>query len=180
MFFARNRRLSFVTVSIAIAFLLYLFYTSNHSASTQATGATSYFNQLLSGGDNNNNDDVNDGSSSSNLGSNPPITIPSVNETYFWAQLKQRYPVQATIPVPSPVPKSIPPIQYRFPKEASSTRSIRQARLDAVKGNFSHSWSGYKKYAWMSDEVKPISGQAHDPFGGWAATLVDTLGMHCP
>ncbi|KUL82573.1 hypothetical protein ZTR_09353 [Talaromyces verruculosus] len=27
----------------------------------------------------------------------------------------------------------------------------------------------------MSDEVAPISGQAHDPFGGWAATLVDTL-----
>ncbi|EED17791.1 mannosyl-oligosaccharide alpha-1,2-mannosidase, putative [Talaromyces stipitatus ATCC 10500] len=27
-----------------------------------------------------------------------------------------------------------------------------------------------------SDEVKPLSGQAHDPFGGWAATLVDTLG----
>ena len=81
------------------------------------------------------------------------------------------------VPVPSPVPNSIPRIQHNFPAEDPSTRAIREARLDAVKGNFTHAWNGYRKYAWMSDEVAPISGQAHDPFGGWAATLVDTLGL---
>jgi mannosyl-oligosaccharide alpha-1,2-mannosidase len=99
-----------------------------------------------------------------------------LDDKYFWVQLPQRYPVQAPVPVPSPVPNSIPTIQYRFPVEEFSTRNIRQARLDAVQGNFTHAWNGYRKHAWMSDEVAPISGQARNPFGGWAATLVDTLG----
>jgi mannosyl-oligosaccharide alpha-1,2-mannosidase len=46
-----------------------------------------------------------------------------------------------------------------------------------VKSNFTHAWNGYKQHAWMSDELKPLSGGSHNPFGGWAATLVDTLGL---
>jgi mannosyl-oligosaccharide alpha-1,2-mannosidase len=104
--------------------------------------------------------------------------VPKINleDNYFWAQLPERYPVQAPVAVPPPIPGSIPTIQHNFPAEESSTRNIREGRLDAVKGNFTHAWNGYRKYAWMSDEVAPISGQAHNPFGGWAATLVDTLG----
>lgn len=102
------------------------------------------------------------------------------DENYFWAQLPERYPVQSLIPIPAPVPHSIPPIQYRFPKEDSSALHSREVRLHAVKENFTHAWTGYKKYAWMRDEVTPISGRGHDPFGGWAATLVDTLGEQHP
>lgn len=100
-----------------------------------------------------------------------------LDNNYLWAQLPERYPVKNPVPVPSAVPNSIPTIQHNFPAEEPSIRAIREARLDAVKRNFTHAWNGYKKYAWMSDEVAPISGQAHDPFGGWAATLVDTLGL---
>lgn len=101
----------------------------------------------------------------------------NLNNNYFWAQLPERYPVQNPVPVPSPVPNSISIIQHDFPAEGPSTRAIREARLDAVRSNFTHAWNGYRKYAWMSDEVAPISGQAHNPFGGWAGTLVDTLGL---
>lgn len=103
-------------------------------------------------------------------------SLPAQNGEYFWAKLPQRYPVQSTTPVPPPIPHSIPVIQHRFPPEEPTARTIRLARLNAVKGNFTHAWEGYKKYAWMSDEVAPLSGRAHNPFGGWAATLVDTLG----
>ena len=35
----------------------------------------------------------------------------------------------------------------------------------------------YRKYAWLQDEVRPLSGGVNNPFGGWAATLVDSLGL---
>jgi mannosyl-oligosaccharide alpha-1,2-mannosidase len=44
-----------------------------------------------------------------------------------------------------------------------------------VKESFKHSWEGYKKNAWLRDEVTPLTGQYRDTFGGWAATLVDSL-----
>lgn len=61
-------------------------------------------------------------------------------------------------------------------EELESDRKIRIARLNKVKGNFTHAWKGYKDHAWLRDEVTPLSGGSHDPFGGWAATLVDSLG----
>lgn len=44
-----------------------------------------------------------------------------------------------------------------------------------MKESFLHSWTGYKEHGWLRDEVAPISGQYRDTFGGWAATLVDSL-----
>lgn len=44
-----------------------------------------------------------------------------------------------------------------------------------MKESFMHSWDGYKKHAWLRDEVTPLSGKYRDTFGGWAATLVDSL-----
>ena len=44
-----------------------------------------------------------------------------------------------------------------------------------MKDAFRHAWKGYNHYAWMHDEVMPISGRHKDPFAGWAATLVDSL-----
>ena len=40
---------------------------------------------------------------------------------------------------------------------------------------FKRSYLAYKEHAWMRDELMPLSGDAKDPFGGWAATLVDSL-----
>jgi mannosyl-oligosaccharide alpha-1,2-mannosidase len=44
-----------------------------------------------------------------------------------------------------------------------------------VKGTFLRSWNTYKNHAWLHDEVGPVSGEAKDPFGGWGATLIDSL-----
>lgn len=105
-----------------------------------------------------------------------PTTLPADDDRLHWAKVSQRYPVPSMIPIPTAVPHSIPAIQYDFPAESADTRRVRLARLEAVRGNFTHAWNGYKAHAWMSDEVGPLSGKGREPFGGWAATLVDSLG----
>ncbi|KAL2063490.1 hypothetical protein VTL71DRAFT_5295 [Oculimacula yallundae] len=105
---------------------------------------------------------------------NYPLQTAS-NGNFQWATITQQFPVTSFKDLPTGVPKHIPKIQHTFVKETSSERATRLARLSAVKGNFTHAWSAYKKHAWLRDEVKPISGKSDDPFGGWAATLVDSL-----
>ncbi|KXN74962.1 glycoside hydrolase family 47 protein [Conidiobolus coronatus NRRL 28638] len=49
-------------------------------------------------------------------------------------------------------------------------------KKEAVKRAFLHAWNGYKKYAWGSDEVRPISNRSvSDRFQGWGVTIVDSL-----
>ncbi len=103
-------------------------------------------------------------------------TTTAPSDRFQWINVPQRYPVASFIPLPSSTPQRIPKVQYPFRKESSTARAIRKNRLNAVKGNFTHAWQGYKQYAWMSDEVEPLSGGAVNNFGGWAATLVDSLG----
>jgi mannosyl-oligosaccharide alpha-1,2-mannosidase len=96
---------------------------------------------------------------------------------FHWSCVSIRYPVSSMRSLPPTTGlKKVPQIQAKLPRETSSDRAIRLARLDAVKGNFTHAWEGYKSHAWLRDEVMPLSGRPHDPFGGWAATLVDSLG----
>ena len=73
-----------------------------------------------------------------------------------------------------PLP-TLPRLQYAFAPESDEERESRLDRLKAVKESFEHSWEGYKKFAWMRDELLPLDGGSASTFGGWAATLVDTL-----
>jgi mannosyl-oligosaccharide alpha-1,2-mannosidase len=122
------------------------------------------------------------------LSQGPPSAIPALgahkDAEFRWSDLPQRFNVESVKAVPSPVTSSIPEIQHAFGKETRADKKIRLARLAAVKGNFTHAWKGYKDHAWLHDEVTPLSAGAQDPFGGWAATLVDSLGVwlsspHC-
>ena len=94
-----------------------------------------------------------------------------------WANVPQHFPVSSMKAIPPYKLNSIPTIQYEFGKETIAEKQTRLARLAEVKGNFTHAWNGYKDHAWLKDEVMPLSGGSHDPFGGWAATLVDSLGL---
>ena len=67
-------------------------------------------------------------------------------------------------------------IQYPFPRSFRARKHLVQAdRLSAVKTELLHAWSGYKRKAWMQDELRPISGASLNKYCGWAATLVDSL-----
>ncbi|KAI9736986.1 MAG: hypothetical protein M1834_000575 [Cirrosporium novae-zelandiae] len=101
-----------------------------------------------------------------------------------WVKHPERNPVESFIPLPSEAPVELPKIQHDFGIEGPRTRAKREARLDVVKAVFDHAWKGYQAHAWMRDEVAPLTGGYFNTFGGWAATLVDTLdtlwimGMH--
>jgi mannosyl-oligosaccharide alpha-1,2-mannosidase len=96
---------------------------------------------------------------------------------FNWATVSQDYPVTTFRKVPKPKSRTIPKLQAKFGKESKKEVEVRKHRLEAVKGQFTHAWTGYKEHAWLKDEVAPRSGTALNPFGGWAATLVDSLGM---
>lgn len=109
----------------------------------------------------------------------PPPLSENGNAKFKWKDVPQRFPVSSVKPVPTIASSTIPRIQHVFKKETSDERRVRLVRLQQVKGNFTHAWKGYKEHAWLRDEVKPISGGSEDPFGGWAASMVDSLGQYC-
>lgn len=97
------------------------------------------------------------------------------NNQLHWAPHPEKYPITSYIPLPDGAPVSIPLIQAAARVETKDGNAERLRRLAAVKESFVHSWNGYKARAWLRDEVAPVSGGYRDTFGGWAATLVDTL-----
>ena len=109
--------------------------------------------------------------SNSNLPVNPELD----GGKFRWQDVPVHYPVEALISLPTGRPAPIPRIQHQAKHEDEDTKAIRLQRLAAVKEAFQHAWNGYKQNAWMADEVGPLSGERHNPFGGWAASLVDAL-----
>ncbi|PLN81085.1 seven-hairpin glycosidase [Aspergillus taichungensis] len=92
-----------------------------------------------------------------------------------WTKHAEQYPVTSYIPMPTEAPSPIPRIQHNFKTESWWARRKRVKRQEAVKDAFKHAWKGYKKHAWLKDEVSPLSGLYRNSFAGWAATLVDAL-----
>ncbi|KAM0495253.1 hypothetical protein ACHAP8_008099 [Fusarium lateritium] len=95
-----------------------------------------------------------------------------------WTRRLPKYPIPQDKLAVLPEIKGgvkVPKIQANTPVESAAAKETRLARLAVVKKSFEHSWSGYSNYAWMHDEVTPLTGKSKDPFGGWAATLVDAL-----
>ena len=76
------------------------------------------------------------------------------------------------VPLPTAEPKDIPRIQTTFQPESEDRKAWRTKRQQEVKSAFVKSWKAYEKYAWLQDEVTPISGGSRQTFGGWGATLL--------
>lgn len=94
-----------------------------------------------------------------------------------WSKPPEHFPIakESIIPLPTGKPKAIPRIQHEFAPEGEAAREKRLQRLGLVKSHMERAWGGYKTYAWMHDELRPVSKTNKDPFCGWAATLVDSL-----
>ncbi|KAL6400508.1 mannosyl-oligosaccharide alpha-1,2-mannosidase [Ilyonectria robusta] len=94
-----------------------------------------------------------------------------------WVRPKENFPLPSAslIPIPTGIPKQIPKVQYDFDPESDQAKATRLKRQARVKVELERAWSGYRKYAWMHDELSPLSNGYRDPFCGWAATLVDSL-----
>jgi mannosyl-oligosaccharide alpha-1,2-mannosidase len=98
-----------------------------------------------------------------------------ITEPVKWKDIPPRYPVSSFIQLPTGKPSPIPRIQHKFGIETEHGKAQRLQRQAAVKKAFLHSWNGYKEYAWMQDEVTPVTGGFKNTFGHRGATLVDTL-----
>ncbi|RDA91284.1 hypothetical protein CP533_6307 [Ophiocordyceps camponoti-saundersi (nom. inval.)] len=94
-----------------------------------------------------------------------------------WIKQKEHYPVpkESIITLPTRAAAELPKIQFDFRPESPEAKATRLKRQKRVKTELERSWAGYKKHAWLHDELSPVSGGHRDPFCGWAATLVDSL-----
>lgn len=106
-----------------------------------------------------------------------PTSYASPRPKVHWVKHEERYPIDTYRTLPTGPLAQIPRTQYDFGSHPESTeaRAIREKRRAAVKDAFLHAWTGYKKHAWTRDEVAPISGAYRTSFGGWGATLIDTM-----
>jgi mannosyl-oligosaccharide alpha-1,2-mannosidase len=96
-------------------------------------------------------------------------------DSYDWRKAPFYNDIKSYTPLPSGLPRHLPPIQFDFPTESNSHRHLRETRRVAVRDEFRRSWASYKRYAWGRDELSPLTGMGGDPFGGWGATLIDSL-----
>lgn len=105
-----------------------------------------------------------------------PVSATFFPSTYDWSKFEFYYPLPPpAIELPKARPHSLAKIQHDFGTH-STTYTHRQAeRQHAVRQAFLKSWNSYKQHAWMRDELAPLTGGWKDPFGGWAASLVDAL-----
>jgi mannosyl-oligosaccharide alpha-1,2-mannosidase len=99
----------------------------------------------------------------------------TIEKPVIWKDVPLRHPVSSIAPLPTGQAVTIPRIQHTFGVETSHNKEQRLQRQTAVKEAFLHTWNGYKKYAWLQDEVTPVTGGFKNDFGQRGATLVDTL-----
>ncbi|KAF4121436.1 mannosyl-oligosaccharide alpha-1,2-mannosidase [Geosmithia morbida] len=96
-----------------------------------------------------------------------------VASTVNWATVREYHPAGRIKQLPRGKPRPIAPVQAPASAFESPTRA--DPRRDEVLKVFKRSYRAYKEHAWMRDELAPLSGRGKDTFGGWAATLVDSL-----
>lgn len=105
----------------------------------------------------------------------PPAT--STSSQVHWRSFPENFPLneEEYILLPTGSPKPIPKIQFDFPPEAPEAKTKREGRLSEIRAEMARAWRGYRTFAWMHDELSPVTMAFRDPFCGWAATLVDGL-----
>jgi mannosyl-oligosaccharide alpha-1,2-mannosidase len=96
-------------------------------------------------------------------------------DTYLWRTVEQHYPLTSFRPLPMRNTRRLPRVQADFLAESKEARETRLKRQGAIKDAFLRCWKTYKNHAWLRDEVTPLTGKPKDTFGGWGATLVDSL-----
>ena len=103
-----------------------------------------------------------------------------VRSSYDWSQHPLKYPPPEPIKqLPEGAPRTLPAIQHVFESDTSPEGLARETvlaeRRRNVRQKFLKSWNNYRKKAWRHDELMPVSGYWKTSYGGYGATLVDTL-----
>lgn len=110
------------------------------------------------------------------LGRTPRRRVRFRPSSVDWSGAKLFFPPQSTTRLPTGRPKDLPRVQSpSIPREETGETGETRRRRAAVRDAFVRSWSAYEGQAWTWDELRPVSGGGKNTFGGWAATLVDSL-----
>ncbi|KLJ05764.1 hypothetical protein EMPG_10804 [Blastomyces silverae] len=104
-----------------------------------------------------------------------PTYKPPNHNRFKWRKLRIKYPVTSFIQLPTEAPSSLPPIQHAFEAQTAESTTLQAQRQAEVRKVFQRGWKSYKQMAWLHDELSPKSGAPKNTFGGWGATLVDSL-----
>ncbi|KAL2374640.1 glycosyl hydrolase family 47 protein [Blastomyces gilchristii SLH14081] len=104
-----------------------------------------------------------------------PTYNPPNHNRFKWRKLRIKHPVTSFIQLPTEAPSPLPPIQHVFEAQAAERIALQAQRQAEVKKVFQRGWKSYKQMAWLHDELSPKSGAPQNTFGGWGATLVDSL-----
>ncbi|CAH0044814.1 unnamed protein product [Clonostachys solani] len=102
-----------------------------------------------------------------------PVIVPFIPGTVDWSKFEHFHPASSIKPLPTDRPRQLPPVQAD--RSLFKHSELIEQRRAAVKDEFLRSYNAYKEIAWMMDELAPLSGTGKTTFGGWAATLVDSL-----
>lgn len=102
---------------------------------------------------------------------------PQRYKSFNWSKVPIKNRVSSYIPLPTSAPSRLPRIQHDFSrkKEDSAAKEVREKRKAEIRKQFLKCWRSYRSYGWMHDELRPISGEVTDQFGGWATMLIDAL-----
>ena len=103
----------------------------------------------------------------------PPLEI--TKSTFDWSAIQPFHPVSSLISLPLGKPQELRRIQHDFSHQSRQGGRLHAKRRNAVLSSFKRSWTNYRKYAWMKDELTPLTASGKTTFGGWAATLIDSL-----
>lgn len=102
-----------------------------------------------------------------------PIIVPFIPGSVNWSKFEQFHSVESINPLPTDRPQRLPPVQAE--QSFFKHTELTEQRRAAVRDEFLWSYNAYKEFAWLMDELAPLSGIGKTTFGGWAATLVDSL-----
>ncbi|KAF3031885.1 hypothetical protein E8E12_002764 [Didymella heteroderae] len=106
-----------------------------------------------------------------------PSIVSPPSGRFSWRNVTQRHAVELFANLPAIGKTRLPKVQ--FDSEGGEAplyhELMRKRRQAAVKTTMERSWKAYKDHAWKQDELLPISGTSKTTFGGWGATLVDSL-----
>ncbi|KIW04334.1 uncharacterized protein PV09_04624 [Verruconis gallopava] len=104
-----------------------------------------------------------------------PVDIP-LGSGFSWRDVEIKNPVQLFFSLPTSEAAALPKVQFSGRKYFTHQKALEQSqRREAVKQVFLRAWNSYKSKALPHDELAPVSGGFKDTFGGWGATLVDSL-----
>jgi len=75
--------------------------------------------------------------------------------TIHWKKQTEHFPVptESMIHLPTGPPATIPKIQHKFNDETPDAKINREKRQSMVKQEFKKAWTGYRKTAWLHDEL---------------------------